>query len=262
MNTNLLTQITVIQKLLERDFYLFKQLFLHRLKMALYWVLITVFVTKMFMPAMGLPNFAPFILISSAISYGFFVAMHNAMSLVEDITGDQAILYELSLPVPQWAIFFKFALTTMFQSFVISISIVPFGLMVLMDLHAFKDFSWAKFMIIFIVSNVFYGSFSLILATFLKNMSQIDNVWLRILFPMWYLGCYQFPWSTLYEISPTIAYLSFLNPMTFIAEGARSATINTAGSLPFSVCCFMILFYAAISCIAGIYWMKKRLDCL
>jgi len=255
-------QIIVLYQLLYRDYYIFRQHFLHRLKMASYWVLLSTFITKMFLPAMGLHNFGPFILISSAISYGLFIGMQNAMELINDITNDQAILYELTLPISQWLIFFKIALSNMLQGFAISLSLVPLGLIILMDFHAFKDFSCIKFITIFICASIFYGSFSLILASFLKNLSQIDDVWLRILFPLWYLGCYQFPWQTLYEISPTLAYLDLLNPITFIMEGARFATTHANGPLPFSFCCIMILFYAIISIIIGIHFMKKRLNCI
>lgn len=255
-------QLKVFQQLLYRDLYIFRQHFFHRLKISCYWVLISTFVTNLFLPAMGLHNFGPFILISSAISYGFFTSIQNTINLIEDITSDQAILYELSLPISQWAIFFKFAVSNMIQGLAISMSMVPFGLIILWNLYAFHDFSWFKFITIFIIANIFYGSFSLILAAFLKNIGEIDNIWLRIIFPLWYLGCYQFPWKTLYKISPVLAYLDFLNPLTFIMEGGRSATIDSINSLPFSICCIMILLYAAISCYVGIFWMKKRLDCL
>ena len=262
MNNTYFEQALVIFQLLSRDFYLFRQIFLHKMKVALYWILISVFITKMFLPAMGLENFGSLILISSTISYGLFIGMENAMNLVNDITSNQAIAYELTLPVPQWLIFFKIALSNMLQGLIISLCLVPCGFIVLMDLHAFPDFSFLKFIIIFICSSIFYGSFSLILATYLKDMSHVDSVWLRILFPMWYLGCFQFPWSALYNISPIMAYIDLLNPMTLIMEAGRSATINSAGSLNFTFCCIMILVYAACSLKIGIHFMKKRLNCI
>ncbi len=260
MNKN--TQIITFLALLQREYFIFSQQFFHRLKMASYWVLISTFISQMFLPAMGLHNFGPFILVSSAISFGLWIGMQNAMSLIEDITSDQAILYELSLPIQQSYIFLKIALSNMFQGLIISISLLPLGLLVLMDLYAFDNFSWMRCIIIFITANIFYGCFSLILAAYIKNLHLVDNVWLRILFPMWYLGCYQFPWNTLYTISPTIALLDLLNPMTFIMEGARGATVGNHPSLPFFICVSMILFYAFIAYIYGVYLMKKRLDCL
>lgn len=230
--------------------------------MSLYWTLLLVFVTKHFLPAMGLQSFAPFVLISSVISYGFFMGMQNAISLVDDITSDQSILYELSLPINQSLVFFKYALSTMIQSLTVSLAILPCGMLVLMDYCPFKDFSTIKFIAIFLCSSIFYGCFFLVLSSILKNMHQIDNVWMRIVFPIWYLGCSQFPWKTLKTVSPAMAYADFLNPMTFIMEGARSATIDAQGSLNFTFCCSMILLYAAISCIVGIWCMKKRLDCI
>ncbi len=262
MNTTLNEQVRTIISLLHRDAYIFRHTFLHRLKMALYWVLITVFVTNMFLPSMGLHNFAPFILISSAISYGLFIGMQNAMNLVNDITSNQVILYELTLPVPQWMIFLKIIISNIIQAFLISISIVPCGLMILMNFYAFPAFSFIKFVAIFVCSSIFYGAFSLVLAHFLRNMSEVDNVWLRILFPLWYLGCFQFPWKTLYKISPYGAYADLFNPMTWIMEAARSATIDPTGSLPFWTSCGIILCYAGIAGWYGIRCIQRRLDCL
>ncbi len=258
----MLNNFHVLIQLLQRDWYIFQKSYFHRVTMCLYWLMPSTFTTKMFMPAMGLENFGPFILISSIMSYGFFITMQNAITLIEDVTGDQAILYELSLPIPQWMIFMKFALSNMVQACLVSLTLLPFGLLVLMDSNPFPNFSWVKFIIIFICASIFYGAFSLIFATALKNMQQIDNVWLRIVFPMWYLGCWQFSWQTLYDISPALAYLDLCNPITLIIEAGRSATIGSAGSLPFIPCCIMIIIYALIAGYTGIYWMKKRLDCI
>ncbi len=252
----------VLIQLLQRDWYIFQKSYFHRVKMCLYWILPSTFTTKMFMPAMGLENFGAFILISSIMSYGFFITMQNAITLIEDVTGDQAILYELTLPIPQWMIFMKFAISNMMQACLISLTLLPFGLLVLMESNPYPNFSWFKFIIIFTCASIFYGTFSLIFATALKNMQQIDNVWLRIVFPMWYLGCWQFSWQTVYSISPALAYLNLCNPMTLIIEAGRSAAMGSAGSLPFIPCCVMIIIYAFIAGYAGIYWMKKRLDCI
>lgn len=262
MKPNYKEQLSVIIELLHRDLYIFSKSFLHQLKIALYWILISVFIAKMFLPSMGLENFAPFMLISTTISYGIFVAIQNAMNLVEDITTDQAIGYELTLPLHQWLIFFKIIISNALKAFLLSISLVPCGLMILINNCPFACFSLWKFITIFICASLFYGAFSLIFALAMKTSSQVDNVWLRLLFPMWYLGCYQFPWKILYKVSPIYAYLDLLNPITYILEGARSATIDSSGSLPFELCCIMILFFTCISGTIGIHFMKKRLNCI
>lgn len=262
MMTNFSTELSVLTQLLRRDWYLFRKTYFHRVKMCLYWLMPSTFTTKMFMPAMGLEDLGPFILISSIMSYGFFVVMQNAITLIEDVTGDQAILYELTLPIPQWMIFLKFAISNMVQAALISMTLLPFGLLALMDFSPYPHFSLIKFITIFTCSSIFYGFFSLIFATALKNMQQIDNVWLRIVFPMWYLGCWQFSWQTLYSISPTFAYINLCNPLTLIIEAGRSAALGSQGSLPFIPCCITVLIYAFLAGYAGIYCMKKRLNCI
>lgn len=260
--TNLYDQLIIIKQLLTRDFFIFKKVYLHKMRIALSRIVLLIFVAKMFLPSMGLQNYAPFLLISSAIGYGFFIAAFNAIDLVDDITDNQSILYELTLPVAPWVIFAKYAISTALQALVISLSILPCGLLVLGSIQPFLQFSLIKFITIFICAALFYGSFMLIFTSCIRTMLQVENVWLRLIFPMWYLGCFQFPWQTLHQISPMLAYLDLLNPMTFIMEGMRSATINPEGSLPFDICCLMILCYASISLYVGIYWMKKRLDCI
>lgn len=261
-NTNLYNQLIIIKELLMRDFFIFKQLYLHKMRIALSRIALLIFVAKMFLPSMGLHNYAPFILMSSAIGYGFFIAAFNAIDLVDDITDNQAILYELTLPIAQWMIFAKYVISTALQAFIISLSIIPCGLIILGTIQPFAQFSLIKFMTIFICASLFYGSFMLVFTSCIRTMLQVENVWLRLIFPMWYLGCFHFPWQTLFKISPTLAYLDLLNPMTFIMEGIRSTTISPAQSLPFAWCCCMILCYAMISFCFGVYWVKKRLDCL
>ena len=262
MHTTYYQQAHTILQLLYRDMYIFRKNFLHKMRIDLYWIVLSVVIAKMFLPSMGLHNFGAFTLVGTTISYGLFIGMNNAMTLVNDITENQAIAYELTLPVPQWLIFFKIALSNALQALILSLCLVPCGLIALMESNPFPDFSLWKFITIFVCASIFFGAFSLVLSIFLKHMSQVDNIWLRILFPIWYLGCFQFPWSALYKISPMLAYLDLCNPMTYILEGGRSATINSAGSLPFAFCCIMILFFAAVSGIIGIHFMKKRLNCI
>lgn len=254
--------LTIITQLLTRDFFIFRQVYLHKMRIALCRITLLVFVAKMFLPSMGLQNYAPFILISSAIGYGFFIAAFNAIDLIDDMTEGQAILYELTLPIPQWLIFIKYAISTALQALIISLSIIPCGMLVLGTIAPFPEFSLIKFIAILLCASLFYGSFMLIFATAIQNMLQVENLWLRLIFPMWYLGCFQFPWHTLHKISPYLAYLDLCNPMTYIMEGARSATLDPINSLSFSLCCFMIICFALLSLTCGVYFMKKRLDCL
>ena len=143
-------QIQIIIPLLQRDFFIFRQVYVHKMRIALLRIMLLVFVAKMFLPAMGLQNYGPFLLMSSAIGYGFFIAAYNAIDLFDDITDNQAILYELTLPVQQWMIFAKYAISTALQAFIVSLSIIPCGLLVLGNLQAFAQFSLLKFIMILI----------------------------------------------------------------------------------------------------------------
>lgn len=255
-------QIDLLYQLLLRDFFIFKITYFHKLRIALIRFMLSIFVAKTLLPSMGLINYGPFILISSMTCYGFFIAAFQAIEMIYDLTEQQAIYYELTLPIKPLLILVKYSISTALQAAIISISLLPFGMIVLGTIHPFTCFSLLKFLLMLSAASIFYGSFMLILASITPTMLQVENLWLRLIFPMWYLGCFQFSWQSLYTVLPICAYLDCLNPMTWIMEGMRSATIQTTGPLPFYGCVCITLLYAALAFLIGSNWMKKRLDCL
>jgi ABC-2 type transport system permease protein len=85
---------------------------------------------------------------------------------------------------------------------------------------------------------------------------------MRILFPMWFLGCYQFTWHMLYETNPTLAYLNLLNPVTYIVEGMRGSLDLNLPLLSYPVCVAATSIFIILFAWAGVRNFKRRLDCL
>lgn len=262
MTTSTFFNYKVLWQLIKRSLYTFKGQVRSKLQNCLVWSMITALVFHFIMPAMGLHNYGPFILVTGAATWGLFAVMHNVASLIADIHGDNALSYELTLPVPQWVIFVKIALVHAYQSFLLSICVVPIGKLLLWKTIHFPHFSLLKFLFILILANIFFGFFSLFLASIIKNLYKIGNIWLRVIFPMFYLGGYQFSWKMLHTISPTLSYISLCNPLTFVLEGTRAATLDPSLSLPYWPCCFAILGFTFLAAYIGIYRFKKRLDCI
>lgn len=249
-------------QLLKRNIYIFWQHFLFKLRLALIFCIVALIIAQLFMPHMGLTNFGAVTLVSLSLINGFFAVMINAILLVADIQGNKTISYELTLPISPTLIFVKYALSAALEAFLISSLLLPAGKLLFYHSIHFNNFSLIKLGIIYIISSLFFGFFSILLASTIKNLYKAENIWVRIIFPMWFLGCYQFSWKTLYTVSPLFAYINLLNPLTHITEAGRSATIDTAGSLPFWASCLYILFCTAISGYFGISMLKKRLDCI
>lgn len=262
MTSTFLFNLNVLWQLIKRSLYTFKGSLRSKIQNCVVWSMITTLVFHSIMPAMGLDNFGPFILVTGAATWGLFAVMHNVATIIGDITGDNALSYELTLPVPHWLIFVKIALVNMYQSFIFAMLVTPLGKLLLWKTMHFPHFSYMKFFLIISAANFFYGAFSLFLASITRNLYKLDNVWLRVIFPMFYLGGYQFSWKMLYHFSPKLAYISLINPMMYILEGTRAATLNPALSLPFWTCLAVTIVCGCVTMFLGIQRFKKRLDCI
>jgi ABC-type polysaccharide/polyol phosphate export permease len=83
---------------------------------------------------------------------------------------------------------------------------------------------------------------------------------MRFVFPLWYLGAFQFSWAILYRIFPLGGILNLINPMVYVQESMRSALLGAEGYLPFWVSAGMLFFFIILFLWWGIVRLKKRLD--
>ena len=51
----------------------------------------------------------------------------------------------------------------------------------------------------------------------------LDNMWPRVLGPMFTLGCLLFTWNRIHSFSPKVSYLFLLSPVTYCVEELRHA---------------------------------------
>lgn len=259
--TTLSTHLRVFWHLLVRSFVIFKPELKDKIINSLIWTTITTLVFALLMPTI-VPNYGTFILMSGAASWGLFSTVMNIATVIGDLDGDKTIFYELSLPLPQWMVFTKIGLANAICSFVIALLVVPIGKLCLWSSIDLTYFAFGKFYLIIFLAYLFYGFFSLLIASITENLYKLDNIWLRVIFPMWFLGCYQFSWQTMYNISPKLAYINLLNPVTYAMEGARAASLDPALSLPYWNCVAALSGFIIIAGFIGTHFMKKRLDCL
>ena len=144
----------------------------------------------------------------------------------------------------------------------ISIIILPLSKILLWNQIDLSIVSWFWFFSVFIAANIFYGFFSLCLASIIKSLYQSSNIWNRIIIPMWWSGCFQFSFATLYGISPLFARLSLLNPITYACEGMRSAMLNSTEFIYAPYCIVALLISSVVVGYIGTRRMMQRLDCI
>lgn len=232
---------------------------------SLIWSTLNIAIFTYIMPSMGLDkNIGTFMVATMPTSCAFFTTINSLYALLTDISGEGSNLtYELILPVPQWLVFTKYAFENMFQALAVSIMIIPIGKILLWHSFSLQYFSFSKFYFLLLIASIFFGFFSIFVTSITKDVySGFDNIWIRVIFPMWFLGGFQFSWKTLYSISPIIAYINLLNPLVYALEGGRAAALSPELSLPYWYCIGALLLFSCLFGYIGIQNLKKRLDCL
>ena len=250
-------------ELIHRDLLMFRFDDLKAIINSMIWLFCTVIVSNYVLSAMGIQTgFGVFILVGSVASVSLFRCIHSIPGLLGDIEGEGAISYYLTLPMKQSMVFVRYAVSFAIKAAVISISVLICSKLTMWQVFDFSHLSLFKYSIIFMVAHVFIGFFALLIAAYTPNMSYFENVWSRVIFPMWFLGGYQFNWLTLYKQLPVLAYLNLFNPLTYILEATRVAFLGQTGYLNFWVCVAMLLLFTGLAGVWGVKKFMQRLDCV
>lgn len=86
------------------------------------------------------------------------------------------------------------------------------------------------------------------------------NLWTRRIDFFYVMSSAFFPWQSVYEFSPNIAYIMLLNPITYAMEGMRTALFNTPTPLPLWVCFSMLIFFIIMASFWLHHSIHKRID--
>lgn len=258
----MMLSIKTCGRLVWRDMSVFWPTFLNRLINGALWAGITIVVFQ-YIGFGDAVNLGLFMACANAVSWGFFEVMENVARFIADLQGEKSISYALTLPLPQWMVFVRLALSNALQAMAIAIFILPMAKVLLWNNFDISQACWSKFLLIFVLAHMFYGFFSLWLASMVKSLDSIGDIWMRVVFPLWFLGGYQFTWTTFSQKSPMLAYASlFFNPLVYCFEGVRAAILGQEGYLPFWSCCLALLVFTTLVGSIGTYRLLKRLDCL
>lgn len=250
-------------QLLRRDFVVFYNGFSSKFLSALFSFVSTVIVFNfIFIALVSDENYGLFILMGSIVKVGLIESFNNIPMILSDLEDDNSIYYYLSLPLPHWLLFVRYAISFAVQSFVFSMVFLALSKIFLWNIFDLSGFSFFKCMLFFPMIHIFYGFFAVFVSMYIYNVDQYDKAWSRVAFPLLTIGCYQFSWYTMLKQTYWLAYVNLLNPVIYVFEGFRAAFLGQEGYINFWVCCGMILLFAALSAYFGIKKFMKRLDCV
>ncbi len=206
------------------------------------------------------PNFGFFMLAGCIATVGIFETYPRIFTLISDFEGDQVIFYDLTLPIPSKLVFIKKMLYLTLNFSIMGLFMLPLGKLFLLNQFNMMQVAWIKFVPFFILINAFYATFAFLVASFIPSLAQMEQVWIRFIFPLWFLGGFQYSWQTLHQISKEVSYVALCNPITYIMEGMRAIMLGQDGYLPFWLCLSVISVLAVASGWLAISRLKKRLD--
>jgi len=250
----------VYKDLIRTDILIARQTFLDKFIDLTIWVVLTVGVTGYIMPYFGLSNFGVFQLGGIIAATGLFELYSNAVDLVGDFEGDRVINYYLTLPIPSWLVILAKASYYFILYLTLAIIMLPIGKICLWNQLDLTTINYGKLLLALIFQSMFYSCFVLWAASTIENMARLGNIWARYIFPMWFMGGFQFSWLALFSIMPAIAYLTLINPMMYITEAVRTSILGQAEYLNFWMCLAAIALFSALSLYLSMYNLKKRLD--
>lgn len=252
----------VCKNLIAIDLIIFKQMFIDKFIDLSIWVVLTTLVTAYIMPYFGLAaDFGVFQLGGIIAAAGLFeMGNSNVVDLVSDFEGDRVISFDLTLAIPSWlALASKVAYYFIIYT-ILALLMLPIGKLCLWNQFDLLSINYPKLILAIFAINFFYASFALWITSRVPNMAKMGQVWMRFIFPMWFLGGFQFSWMASYKTIPSFALANLINPMIYITEAVRVALLGQEGFINFWLCLLAIVFFAAVSFYFGITSLKKRLD--
>lgn len=255
MNTN------IFYKLVATHFYIARKKLLDKIINLYIWVFCTLVIIGYVMQQFGLAaNFGPFQLASVLGTVGLFEVYGNIFGNIADFEGDRHIDYYLTLPVQSSTVWWSMICCYSVVGIILTLLVLPFGKLLLFQNFSLATISWLKFLIILILANIFYGVFTLFITAQIGTVAQIYNLWPRFIFPLWFLGGFQFSWASIYALSAPLAYVLLCNPIIFIMEGMRSSLLHAQDCLPWALCCVALCGYIIVGWFCTKYKIKQLLD--
>ena len=191
---------------------------------------------------------------------GIFEGYNCIATVVSDLESDKITYYYATLPLPSWVVFLRLIISNAVLFMILSVAALPMGKLLLWDTLNLCTINWLHLAITIVVANLFYGALVLFAASCAKGIEALDNAWARLMFPIWFLGGFNFSWHSLYNTSPSLAMLDLLNPVIYITECYRSSLLGPEGWLPFWNCIGMIILLTVITGWVGIKRLTRQCD--
>jgi len=259
-----LTTFSTFFCMLKTDLYkYYKKTFVDDIINKTTWISCVLIISTYIWPKVGMSEgFGVFMALGTLVSCSFWDSWGVSAQFVSDLEGSREIDYYLTLPISSRLFFIKQIVFYSLRSMVPTVLMMPLCKLILGHRLDFGQVHVGQFAVIFVMTNIFCATLSLLMTSLVKNMSSIDNVSIRFLFPMWFFGGSQFSWMTFYAVSPCFAYFNLCNPLLYAMEAMHVAFLGQSGYLPFWFCILMLVLFSLVFGLIGTRRLVRHLDCV
>lgn len=253
--------VSILCKLVRTHFYIVSQNLFGKAVNVYIWAFCSLVVMGYIMQEFGLArDYGCFQLATVIGTIGLFEVYGNAFRSMIDFEGDKHIDYLMTLPLTPAVVLWSFVCSYALVGLILSSCMLPFGKVLLWNSFNLETVSWLKFVIILVLSNVFFGVFTIAVTACVGALSKMENVWSRFIFPLWFMGGFQFSWASIYKLSPQLSYFFLCNPILYVMEGTRAALLGQGDCLPWGMCCMALVGFTLVGWWYAKYKMKRLLD--
>lgn len=254
---------SIFLQFMRKDLIGFRRIYLGKFFDTCFLFFTNVVVFGYFMPQLSSDlSFGTFILIGAIASFGLFDIIAQVGELIVDIEGDRTIQFNLSMPMPSWVVFGQLAIKWALNNFLLCTPLFLLGKLLLWNQFDLGKIQLGKLLLIYPTVCLFFGIFSLWLTASIKKLKNLSSLFLRFINPLFMFGGYFFTWQASFELNSLLGYALLVNPMIYVMEGMRSASLGPEGYLPFWTCFATLWGFNILLAWIGISKLKKRLDCV
>jgi len=258
---NIIAQMRVFASLLYWDWSMLRRLLASRCINTCVWVIVNTVIAGYVLPVLGVTQqFGAFIVAGLCGSMGFFELYGRVIELVRDMTHDKPLLYFATLPISLPLFVMRLIIGNAMSSTMTTLCVFPCGKLVLGSGLDLSGVNWFLLVPFLLLVNILYGAAAVVMGGYIKDLVYVSNVWIRIAYPMWFMGCYQFSFQILNEALPFIAFLNRFNPIVYIFEGVRALIMGQQGFLPIEQCFFVTFVFCIVFIVWSVRLIRRRLD--
>ena len=253
--------LVVFLRLLQTEFMLWHENIKDKLINLVIWASATAIVSGYIMQAFGVQsNYGVIQAGGIIVAAAGFEMYGHVFAMTSDLEGIRYINYHFILPVSNWVIFAAKAAFFVFNCMMLTLLALPLCKVLLWKHFSLLDINYPRFFLALLVTNLFFAGYCLWLSSKVTKAADVDNVFMRFIFPLWYFGCFSFTWFAAYAISPVLGILCLVSPYTYATEAIRASMLGAQGYMSFWLCITILVVMSLFAAGIGYNSLKKRLD--